>query len=280
MPDSSNPLSKYFRTPKIYIKLPSEGKWYPEGAYDQTPTGEIPVYGMTAKDELLLKTPDALFSGQSTVDVIQSCVPNIKNAWAMPSVDVDAVLIAIRQATYGNEMEFTSVCPHCESKNESAIDLGVLANRIVAPDYSERFKMQGLEFIFRPNTFKDINDESQQSYQQQKILSIVIDENLSEADKSARFSKLFTDLLDITVQQVASSIAGIKTEDGSMVQDPVYIHDFFKNCEKPMWEAVKAHLEKIVKTMATRNIDLTCDNEECQKTYTSPLLFEQSSFFG
>ena len=280
MSDSSNPLSKYFRTPKIYIKLPSEGKWYPEGAYEQTPTGEIPIYGMTAKDELLLKTPDALFSGQSTVDVIHSCVPNIKNAWAMPSVDVDAVLIAIRQASYGNEMEFTSVCPHCESKNESAVDLGALFTRIVAPNYKQNLKVQGLEFIFRPNTFKDINSESQQAYQQQKILSVVIDENLSEADKSARFSKMFTDLLDVTVQQVASSIAGIKTEDGAMVQDPAYIHDFFKNCEKPVWEAARSHLEKIVSTMATKNIDLTCDNEECQKSYTSPLLFEQSSFFG
>ena len=47
-----------------------------------------------------------------------------------------------------------------------------------------------------------------------------------------------------------------------------------------IWEAAKNHLEKIVSTIATRNIDLVCDNEECQKSYTSPLLFEQSSFFG
>ena len=31
-------------------------------------------------DEITFKTPDALLNGQATVDVIQSCIPNIKDA--------------------------------------------------------------------------------------------------------------------------------------------------------------------------------------------------------
>ena len=77
----ANPLQKYFRQPKIYIKLPSNGKWYPNGSLEVTDNMEFPVYAMTARDELMFKTPDALLNGQSTVDVIQSCVPSIKNAW-------------------------------------------------------------------------------------------------------------------------------------------------------------------------------------------------------
>ena len=78
---NTNPLQKYFRQPKIYIKLPSNGKWYPNGSLEVTDNMEFPVYAMTARDELMFKTPDALLNGQSTVDVIQSCVPSIKNAW-------------------------------------------------------------------------------------------------------------------------------------------------------------------------------------------------------
>jgi hypothetical protein len=63
---------------------------------------------MTAKDELMLKTPDALMNGQATVEVIKSCVPSIKNPWHMPSIDIDTILIAIRIATYGENMEFSS----------------------------------------------------------------------------------------------------------------------------------------------------------------------------
>lgn len=279
MTESANPLQKYFRVPKIYIRLPSNGNHYPMGSYEPTPTGEIPVYSMTAKDELLLKTPDALISGQSTVDVIQSCVPNIKNAWAMPSVDVDAVLIAIRQATYGNRMDFMSICPHCKTKNDHSLDLGVLFSRIVSPDYSKTVTADKLTFIFKPQTFKAINDANRETYEQQKILNLVTDETIGDEEKTNKFNKLFTELLNITVRQVADSVAGIKLATGELVQNSQFIHEFFTNCEKHIWDAVKTHLETITESMATKNIDLTCENESCQKPYTTPLIFEQSSFF-
>ena len=68
-PDQTNPLSKYFRQPKIYLRLPSKGKFYSPGSLVMTESGELPVYAMTAKDELLIKTPDALLNGEATVEV-------------------------------------------------------------------------------------------------------------------------------------------------------------------------------------------------------------------
>ena len=106
---SNNPLAKHFRQPVLYLKLPSGGKWYPEGSLDLPVTGEIPVFAMTARDEITFKTPDALMNGSSTVQVIESCCPSIKDAWKMPAVDLDPVLIALRLATYGKELEFTGV---------------------------------------------------------------------------------------------------------------------------------------------------------------------------
>ena len=109
----SNPLAKHFRQPVMYLKLPSNGRWWANGALEIPVTGEIPIYAMTAKDELMFKTPDALLNGQGVVDVIQSCMPNIKDAWRIPNLDIDVILIAIRIASYGHEMEFESTCPHC-----------------------------------------------------------------------------------------------------------------------------------------------------------------------
>lgn len=73
-----NPLLGYMRQPKIYIRLPSNGLFWEEGSIDIPENNEFPVYSMTAKDELTFKTPDALMNGQAIVDVIQSCMPNIK----------------------------------------------------------------------------------------------------------------------------------------------------------------------------------------------------------
>ena len=116
-----NPLAQFFRQPKIYMSLPSNGKFYPTGALEMPENGELPVFAMTAKDELLMRTPDALMNGASTVEVIKSCVPSIKNPWFMPSIDVDAVLIAIRYATFGQEMGVGTTCPKCSEQDEKEV---------------------------------------------------------------------------------------------------------------------------------------------------------------
>ena len=61
----SNALTKYQRTPKLYIKLPSGGKYYEKGSIDLSMEGTLPIRAMTARDELLLKSPDALLNGES-----------------------------------------------------------------------------------------------------------------------------------------------------------------------------------------------------------------------
>ena len=99
-----NPLAKHFRQPILYISLPSQGKWYPADALDVPVNGQLPIYAMTAKDEITMKTPDALLNGASTAHVIESCCPGIKDPWKMPTVDLDTILIAIRLATYGEMM--------------------------------------------------------------------------------------------------------------------------------------------------------------------------------
>ena len=59
----NNPLRQYFRRPAVHVKLPSGGLDYPEGVIDMPPSGELPVYPMTAIDEITARTPDALYNG-------------------------------------------------------------------------------------------------------------------------------------------------------------------------------------------------------------------------
>ena len=100
-----NPLKQYFRRPGLYLKLPSGGSGYTPADLVLPENGELPVYPMTAIDEITAKTPDALYNGVAITEIIKSCVPNILDPWKITSVDLDAVLIAIRAATSGGEME-------------------------------------------------------------------------------------------------------------------------------------------------------------------------------
>ena len=102
MASDMNPLKQYFRRPAVYIKLPSNNKFYKDGVIENTSTGELPVYPMTAIDEITMKTPDALFNGVAMAELIKSCVPNIKDPWAINNIDFDAILIGIKTRKKNN----------------------------------------------------------------------------------------------------------------------------------------------------------------------------------
>ena len=133
--NTNNPLQKYFRQAKLHVRLPSGGKYYPPGTLDLPESGEVAIYPLTAKDELLLKTPDSLMNGTATADVIKSCVPQIKNPWYMPSLDVDALIIAIRIATYGPEMTLTVKVPNTGDEKDFTIDLNSILDPIMSAKY-------------------------------------------------------------------------------------------------------------------------------------------------
>ena len=55
-------LEKHKRQPKIFIDLPSNGQFYDESVIQDQQYTQLPVFGMNTMDEIMLKTPDALFS--------------------------------------------------------------------------------------------------------------------------------------------------------------------------------------------------------------------------
>ena len=277
---SNNPLAKHFRQPVLYVKLPSQGRWWAEGSISIPVTGDLPVFSMTAKDEITMKTPDALMNGSSTVHVIEICCPSVKDAWKMPAVDLDTLLIAIRIASYGKEMHFTAVCPHCTTQVEKAIDLTVMLGKITCADWNQPVQVDGLEIVLKPQSYEDYNKNNMVNYEEQRLLQLVQDENLDEAEKSRQFDVLFQKLIETSIAQISRSIAGIRTEDGVLVTEPEFIREFLDNCDKRIWEHIKARLDQIRDETSWNQINLTCENPECCKDYVTPFVFEQSNFFA
>jgi hypothetical protein len=276
----TNPLSKHFRQPVLYVKLPSQGKWYPKDTLDLPVTGEVPVYAMTARDEITMKTPDALLNGASTVHVIQSCVPAIKDPWQMPLVDLDAILIAIRIATYGNEMEFTTVCPHCGTVNELGLDLSVILGKIKLSDWNKPITIDGLEIVLKPQSYESYNKNNLVNFEEQRIIQVVQNTEIDDVEKAKQFSVLFQRLVESGINQIGRSISYIRLEDGSTVDNPDFIQEFLDNCNKEVWDAIKAKLDSIKIENNYTDITVKCSNEECGKEFITPFVFEQTNFFA
>lgn len=273
-----NPLFAHFRQPSIYFRLPSHGNYWKSGL-DMPVTQELPVYPMTSKDEITLKTPDALLNGQGVVDVIQSCCPNITNAWEMPSVDVDATLIAIRIASYGNEMNFESKCPHCGEEHNYAADLGSLLSRIVAPDYSNKLHVEGLRIKLQPQKYLSTNETGQINYQEQRVLQSLSDPNLDDATRVEEYKKHMERLIMLNTKVLADSTEYIEIESsGTIVTERNHIYEFYQNCSGGVCKAVKDQLVELGKQGSIPPMDAVCSS--CSGNYSIPLTFDYSSFFG
>ena len=278
-----NPLKKYFRQPKVFTTLPSKGKFYPDGILDMPSTGELPVYAMTAKDELIIKTPDALLNGQATVDVIKSCIPNIIDPWQMPSVDLDACLVAIRIATYGETLDLTTKVPVLGEDRDFAVDLRQVLNKLVTPEFDNKVKLGDMNVELRPLTYREFTDSNLKTFEEQRIFSLVNDDDMDDSEKLARFNVSFKKLTDITVNMLSKSIAKVQIGDDE-VTNPVHIEEFIDNIDKEFFKGITDHLEEQRKKFAIEPIKVTSSDEDIEKgvpkEWEVPITFDQSNFFG
>ncbi len=277
-----NPLKKYYRQPKQFVKLPSGYKFYSEGSIQVPESGEVAVYPMTAKDELLLKTPDALLNGEATVSVIQSCIPSIKNAWEMPSIDCDAALMTIRMATYGTSMTVAIKVPGTSIEKDLVLNLQDSLSSILSAQYNDTFFYQNMEVKTKPLTYKEFTHSAIQTFEQQRIQKIVDDTEMNDEEKIAQFQKTFKKLTNLSIGMVANTIASI-TVDGETVSDIKQIAEFLDNTDKQFFSSIMEHLEKNREAFQLKPQKATSTEEEIKNgapaEYTIPIAFDSANFF-
>lgn len=272
-----NPLANYFRQPKIFIRLPSNGAFYTEGSLDASQNGEYAVYAMTAKDELLFKTPDALMNGQATVEVIKSCIPAIRDPWKMPTIDVDACLVAIRVATYGENMEVQATCPECDHKNDYEFDLLQYLGRLGNFEFHKDIAAEPLIVHIRPYNYQETTKTAIRAMEQQKIFDIVDDQNLSDEDKVAQFGSSFVKLTELTVDVICGCIESIETPEGT-VSDQTLIKEFINNAPADVFNKINDHVSQMKNDIENKTQDVVC--ESCNHQYKISLTMDQANFFA
>ncbi len=278
-PVSANPLAKMFRQPAIYVTLPSGGAYWPQGALQMPETGEIPVFPMTSRDEIMLRTPDALINGQGMVDVIQSCCPNIKNAWQMPSTDVDTVLIAIRIASYGHQMDVESRCPHCDEIHTYTMDLRVMLGSVQSPDFEHEHAIETVLIKFRPQAYYGVNKNNKISFEINKLGQAIdaIDDDETRAQEAVlQMNKLID--LNLEVLTDATEYISLSASPEDRVFDKRFILDFYKNIDGKLVTRIQEAYANVAGTGAVPPLKTTCAG--CQEPLTVAVVFDYSNFFA
>ena len=272
-----NPLRAHFRQPAIYIKLPSRGQFWNNGL-DLPETGELPVYPMTARDEIVLRTPDALLNGQGVIDVIESCCPNITNAWAMPSTDVDALLIAIRIASYGDNMSFDTTCPHCNEEHQYQTGLSGFLDSIQTPNYNKKLVHNNIQIKLKPQDYKSLNETNQIKYEEERLLNTLAGPDVNEEIRVAEYKQHLERLVNLNAKVLVDNTEYIElTDTGTVVAEPEFISEFYFNCDADICKELRKAIEEVGKQGAIKSQIAEC--QSCNKTYEVPLTFDYANFF-
>jgi hypothetical protein len=272
---AQNPLQQYFRQPKIYISLPSMGVYNKPGSISGE-VSNIAIFGMTGMDEIMMKTPDALMSGESTVKVIESCCPAITDAWELSNLDADLILAAIRIATFGNIMNVDHTCPNCNTENEYALDLSNRIDHFSKCKYDNTVVLKELVVKLQPLTYRQTTAFSLRNFQLQQKLSQTA-AITDEANQKKVISELFSEIGVLQTEIFAANIESVQAGD-VVVGEREYINEWLRNSDKNVFDTIRLQFDANRTTWEVPAYPITCDN--CGRESKLTIDLDHSNFFG
>lgn len=309
-------LKSYLRTVALTTQLPCNPSWYNE-VIDYGLNNEVEVYPMTHKDEILIHNPDALFSGNSVSQILTSCIPAIKKVDNVYMPDVEAMLLAIKIASVGDDLETYNICPECfekykklpeEERNKlveekklsvepqtfifaakNALDsMEKLPNKFIV-DINDAIKVYIKPLTLKENTTYELNNFIVQN----KIQEFIRNSKDVEANtnmltdfekwnenrlKSEEFNNLLTELDKVAAEMLRVSIKYI-TLNGEILTNEEDINELLDNISKDKFDLIKQTATEANRSRINKTY--ACECKYCGHKWSNDNLnFNFANFFG
>ena len=279
---SNNPLKSHFRAPKLFTRLPSGGDFYTDGVVELSETGEVEIYAMTSRDEVLMRNPDALLNGESVAKVITSCVPQVQKPRELLASDVDAIMVAIQGATYGDQVTVETACPECGNTVTGAgsVQASLATMKEVPKDVN--VEMDGLIIELRPVTYETTIAAGVSNFQNARSLQSIatIEDDL---EKLAAFNESYIKMAELNFMVILDSIHSIRGTDDEdeefVVTDRANIREFMENCETHVGKKVTEKVNELSEAGIDKQVKIQCQEEECGHIFETKLEFDPVNFF-
>lgn len=267
-----NPLIARAKLPGETFAIPSGGIFYENDELDDSViNGEVHIHPMAAYDEILIKTPALLLNGDAVEKVFNRCIPQIKKPMDLLAKDVDYLLMALRQVTYGKIMEvnFKHNCENAKSHSYN-VDISKLIRdskkinpTTINKNYTIRLKNEQTVEL-RPASYKDIVNmlqlfSSQQSYENQEITD---EQMMIRAEKD-------TNAMLKTIQSIIRSV--------DSVTDKNDIWEWLQILDAPIVNELAENVEKTSNWGPSFEHKTKC--KDCNKTITINVPINPVSFF-
>ena len=195
-----NPFGVSFVIPTEIVSLPTKGRYYDP----QSPMfnrDRVEIKQMTAKQEEILSNLAYLEDGSMITRLISSILidTSIDANEIMPA-DQNAIVIAARRTSYGNEYEVEQKCPHCKGDHIFKFDLQKTTIKDTIPEDVRILEDSGyFEFEMPQTGLKTVI----------KVLSSADEEYLREQNEKAAKLKIQNSETINFLRRVIISVNGI-----------------------------------------------------------------------
>lgn len=225
----NNPLLSRVKLPGETFTLPSGGLFYQgDELHPSVKNAEVHVHPMTALDEICIKTPDLLFSGEAVRQVFARCIPQVTNVDMLLAKDVDFLLTCLRKVSYGDELQIEHK-HNCENAKNHTYVANVnnfirAAKRLDATTFNKKFDVtlpNGQVVHMQPIRFKE-------------FISVM---HMMDPEQEASPEKI-RDMMVESVSNIIKSVDEISDKD--MIKEwlstvpPQYIHLINDNIDKTL----------------------------------------------
>lgn len=257
--------NKYsFRKPTIYLTLPG----------DTDISNQLPVQGMTARDDLFLCTPDALMNGQATTNVIESCCPSITSGWNVPYHHLNTILGGIKLATEGDETSLQLRCKDCKEVSDYHVNIHALMQNIRGTAWITPIEINGLAVRLNAPTYRVINDFNIAEFRiMKKLAQIVKIEDPTTQDEWLQ--AVMEEKSSLQVQRYSSCIRSLQADGTIISRDnghAALINEFIKNADPDITLAIQKKIDEAFEESKVGSVDLRCS--KCKKEYKLQVEFD------
>jgi hypothetical protein len=278
----SNPLIEELHEmgaiPSVEITLPTMAYFYPKDEVlrpDANPS-QILVGPLSVLEESSLNDPMMMVSGRAITQLLKRIVPMVDNPQQLCELDVQAILIACRIASYGSELKLKHICPHCEFNNSMIIDLSEHIQRFSEYTFSELEQFDiVLPTVEQSVRLKPISYEDAINITMSAIKTgIGADDfdNLEEKELLTTkyiemYKEQFERALDSNVDALASTIYYATTKSGKIVNDRDLIKTWLTTLPLTDIRAITDRVKTLNEAISERSrLEYEC--QQCHKETT------------
>jgi len=217
--------------------------------------------------------------------VIKSCVPNLLDPWKMVNYDTDAVLLAIRIATYGETMDISFRVPGTDEEQSHSLNLPALLEDLGKANIEDQTTTsKGFKIEIQPLDYRTLTKIQIARFEQQKMYGTIDSSAMTEEQKQTAFAKSFETLNTVNFSLLVDSIKSITTPEGTTVVDRAQIIEFCNKADTKTITEIQEKLSDLRLQAQIPPLKIKTTEDQIKKgapaSFEVPVTYDNSNFFG